>query len=291
MPRLDRLATLYVFYPLRRYAPSGASGIPILMYHSISEVTERKAHPYYWTATTPAIFADHMRHLHEQNYTTISLQDAVRRIEANSVKREKLVVLTFDDGYRDFCIHAFPTLSRYGFNATVFLPTAYIGETSRRFNGADCLTWAQVRELCRAGVHFGSHTVTHPQLRTLKEEALRDEVRGSKETIEEKLGCPVKSFAYPFAHPETDRAFGQGLRGILEETGYENGVSTIIGTADQAGDRFFMKRLPVNSGDDLRLFEAKLAGAYNWLHALQYAWKIRTTYFSSGHSALAKAVP
>ena len=290
MPRLDRLATLYVFYPLQRYALSGESGIPILMYHSISEATEKRAHPYYWTATTPAIFADHMRHLYEQNYTTVSLQDAVRRIETHSVKREKLVVLTFDDGYRDSYTQAFPTLRRYGFTATVFLPTAYIGETSRRFNGAGCLTWNQVRDLSRSGVHFGSHTVTHPQLRTLKAEAIRDEVRRSKETIEEKLGCPVKSFAYPFALPETDRAFRQRLRGILEETGYENGVSTIIGTADQSGDRFLMKRLPVNSADDPRLFEAKLVGAYDWLHAFQYAWKIKPTYFSSGKSTPAKAV-
>src|SRR5271165_2102083 len=254
------------------------------MYHSISEATEKRAHPYYWTATTPAIFADHMRHLYEQNYTTVSLQDAVRRIETHSVKREKVVVLTFDDGYREFYTRAFPTLSRYGFSATVFLPTAYIGEMSRRFNGVDCLTWNQVLDLSRAGIHFGSHTVTHPQLRSLRAEAIRDEVRCSKETIEEKLGGPVRSFAYPYALPETDRAFRRGLRGILEEAGYEAGVSTIIGTADQTGDKFFMKRLPANSADDSRLFEAKLAGAYDWLHALQYAWKLPPSCFSAVQS-------
>jgi len=284
VPRFDRLATLYFFCPLQRYALAGESGIPILMYHSISEVTEERAHPYYWTATTPAIFADHMRHLHEQNYKTVSLQEAVNRIETPGGKREKLAVLTFDDGYQDFYTHAFPALNRYGFSATVFLPTAYIGETSRSFKGTDCLTWNQVRDLGKAGIHFGSHTVTHPQLRTLRAEAIRDEVRCSKETIEEKLGHRVLSFAYPYALPETDRAFRRELRGILAEAGYEAGVSTTIGTADQTGDRFFLKRLPANSADDRRLFDAKLAGAYDWLHTLQYAWKLRPTCLSAGHS-------
>ncbi len=281
MPRLDQLATLYLFHPLRRYVLTREAGIPILMYHAISDATERRTHPYYWTATTPTVFADHMRHLHEQNYKTVSLLEAVNRIEARSVNHEKLVVLTFDDGYQDFFTQAYPILNRYGFSATVFLPTAYIGETTRSFKGADCLTWEQVGDLNRAGVHFGSHTVTHPQLRTLGAHAVRNEVRRSKETIEAKLGSPVRTFAYPYALPETDRAFRRGLRGILEEAGYEAGVSTIIGTADRSGDRFFMKRLPANSADDRRLFEAKLAGAYDWLHALQHAWKMTSARFSA----------
>jgi peptidoglycan/xylan/chitin deacetylase (PgdA/CDA1 family) len=279
VPRLDRLVTLYLFYPLRHHPITGESGIPILMYHSVSDARERRTHPYYWTATTPAVFADHMRHLHEHNYKTISLLEAVNRIGTSSAKQEEAVVLTFDDGYQDFYTQAYPILNRYGFSATVFLPTAYIGENPQSFKGTNCLTWNQVKELNRIGIHFGSHTVTHPQLRTLRPEAVRDEVQRSKGTIEEKLGSPVGTFAYPYALPETDRSFRASLRRILEEAGYQAGVSTIIGTADRTGDRFFMKRLPANSADDHRLFEAKLAGAYDWLQSLQYAWKLPTARF------------
>ncbi|MDQ2844695.1 MAG: polysaccharide deacetylase family protein, partial [Acidobacteriota bacterium] len=63
------------------------------------------------------------------------------------------------------------------------------------------------------------------------------------------------------------------LRASLERAGYEHGVSTILGTADASGDRFFLRRLPVNSCDDTRLFRAKLEGGYDWLHGLQYAAK------------------
>jgi peptidoglycan/xylan/chitin deacetylase (PgdA/CDA1 family) len=275
--RLDRLATLYVFWPLRRYGISSEAGIPILMYHSIANAAETGSHPYYRTTTSPAIFADHMRLLHEQGYMTISLHDAVKQIEAGAVSGRKQIVITFDDGYQDFYQNAVSAMDNYGFSATVFLPTAYIGESPKKFKGIDCLTWSQVRDLSRAGTHFGSHTVNHPQLRTLAPQAIREEVRRSKETIEGKLSCATRSFAYPFALPETDRSFKQRLRGILVEAGYENGVSTIIGTADQKGDRFFLKRLPVNSCDDPMFFRGKLEGAYNWLHVFQYSSKLIST--------------
>ncbi len=194
-------------------------------------------------------------------------------MEGISSGPEKPVVLTFDDGYQDFYTDAFPLLNRFGYSATVFLPTAYIGDAGRPFKGLECLTWGQVRELHQAGVEFGSHTVTHPKLHTMGAEELTREVRCSKERIEDELGCQVKSFSYPYAFPETDRTFVPKLQRILEETGYEDGVSTIIGRLDPTCNRMFMKRLPINSDDDIRFFQAKLEGAYDWLHAAQYALK------------------
>jgi peptidoglycan/xylan/chitin deacetylase (PgdA/CDA1 family) len=153
-------------------------------------------------------------------------------------------------------------------------------ETALKFKEVACLTWSQIRELRKMGVQFGSHTVTHPQLRGMKTEDVRTEVRCSKATIEDKLSAPVKSFAHPFAFPETDRVFRQRLRATLEDAGYENGVSTIIGTADRTDDGFFMKRLPVNSSDDLRFFRAKLEGGYNWLRPIQYCIKLMKSRIS-----------
>ena len=129
-----------------------------------------------------------------------------------------MVGITFDDGYQDFHTNAFPILNRYGYAATVFLPTAYIGQASRQFKGAECLTWSQVRDLRKAGVEFGSHTVTDPQLRGVSTEQMRTEVGRSKDDIEEKLGERVEAFAYPYAFPETDAAFVETLRGALQES-------------------------------------------------------------------------
>ncbi len=276
MPRMDALATLYLFHPLRRRSSRGR--VPILMYHSVSDSREERTHPYYQTVTTPQAFDCQMRLLQENQYTVVNLHQAVTRIEGpDEPPPAKPVVITFDDGYQDFYTNAFPILHKYAFSAAVFLPTAHVGEVARSFKGAECLTWSQVRELQSAGIEFGSHTVTHPELKRLNLDDLRYEVRSSKETIEERLGCPVRSFSYPYAFPETNRLFRQKLRRMLEESGYENGVSTIIGTADRAGDRYFMKRLPVNTHDDPRLFRAKLDGAYDWLHTVQYASKLMTS--------------
>jgi peptidoglycan/xylan/chitin deacetylase (PgdA/CDA1 family) len=244
------------------------------MYHSISEKESCTRHPYYRTATDPRVFGDQLKFLHDNGFKVVSLCDAVSCGFGPGGASERPVVITFDDGFQDFYAEAFPLLHKYRYSATVFLPTAYIGDAARRFNGAECLTWSQVRELKEAGIDFGSHTVTHPQLKTLQTSDIREEVRRSKQTIEEKLGAPVKSFAYPYAFPETDRGFKRRLHAMLEEAGYENGVCTSIGTTDGSDSRFFLKRLPVNSCDDARLFRAKLEGGYDWLCTLQYTSKL-----------------
>lgn len=251
--------------------------IPILMYHSISDCDDSSRHPYYRTVTPPRVFEQHLKVLHDAGHKTVSLGEAVQLFRGAEADVQKAVVITFDDGFQDFHSHAFPLLSKYGYSATVFLPTGYIDRDARKFNGVECLTWSQVRELHRAGIQFGSHTVTHPQLKNLNMRGVEEEVRVSKERIEEELGCAVASFSYPFAFPETDDAFRQALQRVLEESGYENGVSTVIGTADRMTNIFFLRRLPMNGCDDWRLLEAKIDGAYDWLHPLQYISKLIST--------------
>jgi len=270
--RLDRLATVYLVSPFLRLASEGEPSVPILMYHSITDEDESNAHPYYRTKTSPAVFAAQLKYLRDSGYTTCSPAQAIHQLQTQEAA--KLVVITFDDGYRDFYHHAFPLLNVYGFSATVYLPTAYIGENPASFKGTDCLTWAEVRELNKHGILFGSHTVTHPQLRELRRAVINEELSNSKKTIEEKLGCAVDSFAYPYAFPQADTDFTKMLRDSLRQAGYQNGVCTIVGRANQKSEPLFMERLPVNSCDDVALFGAKLAGAYDWVSTSQYVSKM-----------------
>jgi peptidoglycan/xylan/chitin deacetylase (PgdA/CDA1 family) len=267
--RFDRLATLYLVHPYLRVMGAGERSIPILMYHSIADQDESGVHAYYRTATSPGVFAAQLEYLQAEGYKSCSLEYAMNHLRNVASTAEKLVVITFDDGYADFRRSAFPALQQYGFTATVFLPTAFIGDHPVTFKGKDCLTWREVRELERDGILFGSHTVNHPQLRELPVHSIRDEVSKSKKTIEEKLGFAVDCFAYPYAFPQTDVEFKKVLSNSLREAGYQYGVCTVVGRANRLSESLFLERLPVNSYDDAALFRAKLEGAYDWIASFQ----------------------
>jgi peptidoglycan/xylan/chitin deacetylase (PgdA/CDA1 family) len=266
--------------------------LPILMYHSISETPNEsgRKHPYFVTETSLKVFDAQMKYLRDSGYSTISVDHAVALLNSKQPDDRRYVVITFDDGYRDFYSHAFPVLNKYGFCATVYLPTAYINHESQQFLGKACLTWSDVRELYAAGVQFGSHTVTHPKLKFLSSSDLEREIWCSKDTIENKLGTRIKSFSFPYAFPEEDREFMRRLQNVLEKCGYENGVSTIIGSVQSPQCRFFLKRLPASSCDDRALFRAKLDGGYDWLHRAQYLSKLLSGMLSE-RSRQAQGIP
>ena len=267
--RLDRFLTLRFFYPLVRGTKSVSEPrVPVLMYHSISDDEEHDLHPYYRINTTPAIFAEHMGFLKENGYTVIDLTDLGHCL-ATGPTIKKFVAITFDDGYDDFHANAFPILQEHHFTPTVFLPTAFIGNNKERFPGRKHLTWDQVSWLSDRGINFGSHTATHPSLTALKTEEVEHEIRTSKEIIEEKLGQAIHTFSYPFKFPDANTQFKAMLRELLKRNGYACGVTTRIGLTSRQDDRFFMKRIPVNSCDDIPLFQAKLEGGYDWLYPLQ----------------------
>ena len=184
------------------------------------------------------------------------------------------VVITFDDGFRDFYTTAWPILKSFGFTASLFLPTAFISNRRKKIKERECLTWSEVRELSTDGVDFGGHTVSHVQLCHLKRATAEREIRDAKAAIEQELGLPVTHYSYAYAFPEHDRRFVSFFRSVLVDAGYSAAVTTRIGIAVSGEDPFTLKRLPVNSGDDEAFFRAKLQGAYNWLAWPQRLLKI-----------------
>lgn len=239
--------------------------MPILMYHSISDNLFGMSHPYYHINTLPAVFSQQMRWLRNAGYRTMDLREAWAHLSAGEDLCGTLVI-TFDDGYRDFYTDAFDVLKQCGFTATIFLATDRIRKYSARIEGADYLTWRDVKMLHGEGIRFGSHTVTHADLRSMSPDQLEYELGRSKEIIEQNIGVPVDSFSYPFAFPEEDKNFTRFLEDLIENMGFDYGVSTILGRASMKSNKFFLPRLPVNNWDDLRLLRAKIEGGYDWLH-------------------------
>jgi peptidoglycan/xylan/chitin deacetylase (PgdA/CDA1 family) len=251
------------------------------MYHSISGDPEPGVSEYFRVNTSPELFRRHMHFLREEGYQVVDLEAAVQMLRTELPGASKRVVVTFDDGFADFYDNAFPILEECGFTATVFLPTGFIGDPRRHFGGRECLSWVEVLELHAAGIHFGSHTINHPVLTELAWKDVEREIRISKDELEQRLGSPVKTFAYPFAFPQADQAFVELFEQLLGSAGYACGVSTTIGFASPGDSIFTLKRLPVNSEDDSLLFQAKLEGAYNWLAVPQILAKKSKHYLSS----------
>ncbi|HXP63568.1 MAG TPA: polysaccharide deacetylase family protein, partial [Dongiaceae bacterium] len=128
--------------------------MPILMYHSISDDPEPGVAPYYRVNTSPSVFRQHIQFLADHSYRTIGLDDLLKLLRASGgdppgnretegaesslslgplVARRPSVVITFDDGFRNFFTAAFPALQAHGFTATMFLPTGFIGRSRRHF--------------------------------------------------------------------------------------------------------------------------------------------------------------
>lgn len=247
--------------------------IPILMYHSISEPSATSMHPYYVTETAPNAFRRQLSYLRQAGYRTLTPCQLLDRLHSPVTNYERTVLITFDDGYKDFYTNAFPVLEEHGFKATVYLPTQLISSDRQSFLRKECLTWEEIRFLQSAGTVFGSHSATHSRLYFMSIPKIKSELQDSKDVIEQKLGSPIGSFAYPYAFPEADHAFTAQFGALLDECGYSTGMSTSIGSINGYSDRWHLKRLPVNVCDDEQLFSAKLEGSYDWLYWPQYFTK------------------
>ncbi len=241
------------------------------MYHGINTETGNQ-HPYFETNTSPDAFRGHLNALAKDNYTTVDLDGALSAIQSAGDDTRK-VVITFDDGYRNFYDKAFPLLIEKGFQATLFIVTGLTGTQRVSKNETEYMTWSEVREVHARGIRIGSHTVGHGKLWHMTPAQINEQLRTSKEAIEDNLGAPVTSFAYPYAFPAQDKRFVQLLRDCLQRHGYRNGVVTTIGTARKGVDCYFLPRLPMNTFDDETFFKAKIEGGYEWLRVFQQAKK------------------
>src|ERR1700720_4632246 len=128
MPRIDRLASLYVCHPLSKLMVwRSQQCVPVLLYHSISENLFGQFDRYHQINTAAPVFAMQMRWLRQAGYRTIDVPEMMEAFETGRELNKK-VVITFDDGYQDFYTDAFPVLKQCGFSATIFLASDRIRE-------------------------------------------------------------------------------------------------------------------------------------------------------------------
>ncbi|MDH6706188.1 peptidoglycan/xylan/chitin deacetylase (PgdA/CDA1 family) [Kitasatospora sp. MAA19] len=182
-------------HPVGEPPGPGASSPWILMYHSVAV---EKEDPYRLTVS-PERFAEQIAWLHRRGRRGVSVRELMRARTAG--RDDKLVGLTFDDGYADFARYAVPILQAYGFTATAYVVADLLG----RHNDWDAkgprkqlLTVQEVAELAAAGWEIGSHGLGHQALPGLPIDVLTVQTRESRRLLEDVVGGPVAGFCYPY---------------------------------------------------------------------------------------------
>jgi len=214
--------------------------LPILMYHSIGPL--REGFDSSLNVSTK-MFEQHLRWLARHRYTPIYLSEWTAWCREGKPIPEKPVVLTFDDGYRDTAIFGFPLLKKYSFKGTLFLVTDEVGGTNSwdlplGVSEQALMTAEEVRHWAANGIEIGSHTRTHPDLRSCTLENIELELRQSRGKLEQLIGQPVTAFAYPYGY--FDSRAPETARGV-----YEAALTCNLGINSLSTDPMLLRRATV----------------------------------------------
>ena len=189
-------------------------------------------------------FRAHLRWLRRVGFRVISFAEAHAALFAGGPPSPRAVVLTFDDGYQDFCEHALPILREQGRPATLFAVAGRLGQAAD-WDAQDgylpppLMSAATLREVAACGLEIGSHGFTHRRLTQLTDAELCREVGDSKAALEDVIGARVRYFSYPYGDHDVR------VRDAVQAAGYEAAVTTARAVASRANTRFEIPRKSV----------------------------------------------
>lgn len=224
----------------------------VLCYHAVSDSWQ---HPM---SVRPCDLRAQLQHLLDEGYRPTTFSAA---LEAPA--GDKVLAVTFDDGFRNTHETALPVLAALGIPATAFLPTSFVGRRGPLcWNGfdpepladdrdLDPMGWGQVEELVAAGWEIGSHSHTHPRLPATNGVRLLEELMVSRHECEQRLGLPCRSVAYPFGAVDA-RVWRTAVR-----AGYTAGAALGARTVRSPG--LTARRVGVYRDDTMRRFRLKVS--------------------------------
>ena len=242
-------------------------GPVLLMYHAITTGNQKVSSKYSVSLTQ---FTEQLDLLKQMDWKTQRVCDLG---DARNLTR-RTAVLTFDDGYMDNYERAYLELRKRAMRGTWFAVTGYIGSQAHWLgitgDETKLMSTEQLREMARNGMEIGSHTLTHPDLTTLGQSDLDREIVKSRFELEDFLGQPVRSFAYPYGR------LNQRIISTVRRAGYSYACTTRPGWFHSHKDPLRLRRVTVFSGDTLGDFSRKLVFADNdvsWGKMRSYFWR------------------
>jgi peptidoglycan/xylan/chitin deacetylase (PgdA/CDA1 family) len=235
-----------------------ADGVPILMYHQVSDTPHARFRKYTVTARA---FAAQMKWLATNGYSTIDLPTLLARRRGGTPAQKRAVVITFDDGFRKCADVAGSIMAGHGFSGTFFLVAGLMGASSHWLTAErgiefPLMSWDDARQLERVGHRCESHSMTHPRLAELSAAACADELARARTMIDNELGHRVRYLAYPFGSEN------QQVRDIAADCGYDAACTVAIGISSASDDPYALPRVPVLGTDSLLDFASRIRTAY-----------------------------
>lgn len=221
---------------------------------------------------TPDVFEGQMRHLSESGYRTLTIDELVSYIAGEMALTQKAVVVTFDDGWLDNYIYAFPVMKRYNINACIFIVTDWVNNSStdaslsmsvpahnesksliRKGRASEViLGWDHIRAMQDSGLaEFYAHTRNHARCTTLSEQELLSELGESKRTIETRLGKSCPYLCWPYGE------YNDNALKVARGLGYKALFTTVHGVANPGSDPFAIKRIVIK--DRVAWFKKRMA--------------------------------
>lgn len=201
--------------------------IPILMYHSINDND-----PENKMVLPINMFKEQMLWLKENDFNTLTLDEAMIALENDSIP-ENPVVITFDDGYIDNYENAFPILKENNIKATFFIITTFVD--NGYYMSSDML-----KEMQNTGMEIENHTVDHVRLSLLSRENIYNEIKSAQEFLRDNIGASGDYLAYPFGW------YSNKVINIANELNIKAAVTIHKGKISFKSNRYKLKRIEID---------------------------------------------
>jgi peptidoglycan/xylan/chitin deacetylase (PgdA/CDA1 family) len=228
--------------------------IPALCYHRIEVPPSAARHDTNFV--TPDAFAGQLDWMARLGYTGVTIGQVLAWQRGEAALPACPVAITFDDAYDSVVSQALPRLAVHGWPCTVYAVSAYLGDRNRWDPSAPparLLDAAALRAMLQVGHDVGAHTRHHRRVRGLDGDIAREELAGCREDLEQALGAPCESLAFPYG--SHDRLTVQRVR----DAGYAGAVTLKRRTIRKRGDPFRLGRMSVGGPLSGALFALKLA--------------------------------
>jgi peptidoglycan/xylan/chitin deacetylase (PgdA/CDA1 family) len=231
--------------------------IPILMYHSISEMPKgtimRGLH------VPPKRFALQMKLLKLLGYKGLSINELQPYLKGE--KAGKVVGLTFDDGYKNNVTNALPILEKNNFSATCYLVSQNVGginhwDISKGIPKCAMMDNQDTQLWIDAGMEIGSHTQNHIHLTQVDANTAKREIEQSKNDLERQFNCTISNFCYPYGDLNIE------IVNMVKNAGYQTATTVQRGRSTILDNKLELPRVPIWHSTLPHLFLLKILTKY-----------------------------